>query len=120
MPKYYPLPARTRIVEVVIGEGDRDVSYVDSFDLSDQLAGTLGPVTAPDTLELSDTFVADAAVLQDSLDVADSLQAVRDLSAADSLDFADQLAGTLGPVTAERSEERRVGKECRSRWSPYH
>ena len=20
----------------------------------------------------------------------------------------------------ERSEERRVGKECRSRWSPYH
>ena len=22
--------------------------------------------------------------------------------------------------TAERSEERRVGKECRSRWSPYH
>ena len=24
---------------------------------------------------------------------------------------------TLKP---ERSEERRVGKECRSRWSPYH
>ena len=23
-------------------------------------------------------------------------------------------------VNAERSEERRVGKECRSRWSPYH
>ena len=23
-------------------------------------------------------------------------------------------------VTAYRSEERRVGKECRSRWSPYH
>ena len=22
--------------------------------------------------------------------------------------------------TFERSEERRVGKECRSRWSPYH
>ena len=26
---------------------------------------------------------------------------------------------TLGDATA-RSEERRVGKECRSRWSPYH
>ena len=24
------------------------------------------------------------------------------------------------PATVERSEERRVGKECRSRWSPYH
>src|SRR3712207_6307517 len=23
-------------------------------------------------------------------------------------------------VVGERSEERRVGKECRSRWSPYH
>ena len=22
--------------------------------------------------------------------------------------------------TNKRSEERRVGKECRSRWSPYH
>ena len=27
-----------------------------------------------------------------------------------------QIAG----VMAARSEERRVGKECRSRWSPYH
>ena len=24
------------------------------------------------------------------------------------------------PFTLHRSEERRVGKECRSRWSPYH
>ena len=23
-------------------------------------------------------------------------------------------------ISAFRSEERRVGKECRSRWSPYH
>ena len=23
-------------------------------------------------------------------------------------------------AAAARSEERRVGKECRSRWSPYH
>ena len=23
-------------------------------------------------------------------------------------------------IAQERSEERRVGKECRSRWSPYH
>ena len=23
-------------------------------------------------------------------------------------------------LVQERSEERRVGKECRSRWSPYH
>src|SRR5260370_5503682 len=27
---------------------------------------------------------------------------------------------TLRQVIDHRSEERRVGKECRSRWSPYH
>ena len=30
-----------------------------------------------------------------------------------------RLTGTLGDALC-RSEERRVGKECRSRWSPYH
>ena len=29
--------------------------------------------------------------------------------------FASRMA-----ALQERSEERRVGKECRSRWSPYH
>ena len=27
---------------------------------------------------------------------------------------------TTDPTFVMRSEERRVGKECRSRWSPYH
>src|SRR3989449_11006595 len=27
---------------------------------------------------------------------------------------------TAARTACERSEERRVGKECRSRWSPYH
>src|SRR5574341_1205977 len=35
--------------------------------------------------------------------------------------FADKETAALqGFAVAERSEERRVGKECRSRWSPYH
>ena len=33
------------------------------------------------------------------------------INAADKAKFREHLA---------RSEERRVGKECRSRWSPYH
>ena len=31
-----------------------------------------------------------------------------------NLEYLDQI------LTTGRSEERRVGKECRSRWSPYH
>src|SRR3712207_1145669 len=35
--------------------------------------------------------------------------------------FAKELMNHAGVPTARfRSEERRVGKECRSRWSPYH
>ena len=30
------------------------------------------------------------------------------------------LMNILGCLDRARSEERRVGKECRSRWSPYH
>src|SRR2546422_7376143 len=30
------------------------------------------------------------------------------------------LGGRVDWQTGGRSEERRVGKECRSRWSPYH
>ena len=50
-----------------------------------------------------------------------------------ALDIAQELEDLPGQATAltnfgviysaqedHRSEERRVGKECRSRWSPYH
>ena len=29
-------------------------------------------------------------------------------------------ANAAKTLKCQRSEERRVGKECRSRWSPYH
>src|SRR6516162_6587632 len=43
-------------------------------------------------------------------------------------DTAETVQGVLhnlfrifgAPLVFKRSEERRVGKECRSRWSPYH
>ena len=42
------------------------------------------------------------------------------LEVPDSLLGKDILAVTRYTSTPSRSEERRVGKECRSRWSPYH
>src|SRR2546426_382276 len=39
----------------------------------------------------------------------------------DSLKAAEpKLTDPLSKASEQRSEERRVGKECRSRWSPYH
>ena len=36
------------------------------------------------------------------------------------LDSVADLVDEIVIVDTGRSEERRVGKECRSRWSPYH
>src|SRR2546421_2941636 len=44
---------------------------------------------------------------------------VQALSPAGARGLVQLLPGTAA-LTARRSEERRVGKECRSRWSPYH
>ena len=50
------------------------------------------------------------------------------LEDAENLEFTDEFQLTEKPLQIDctvvkvkkRSEERRVGKECRSRWSPYH
>ena len=36
------------------------------------------------------------------------------------LELLRDTLGVNGGRDTDRSEERRVGKECRSRWSPYH
>ena len=41
-----------------------------------------------------------------------------DLGGEQLISYPTQLAD--GTIVLYRSEERRVGKECRSRWSPYH
>ena len=34
--------------------------------------------------------------------------------------LTEEMSTSFDILQNERSEERRVGKECRSRWSPYH
>ena len=41
-----------------------------------------------------------------------------EITAINIIDLEDPRDMFLNDLT--RSEERRVGKECRSRWSPYH
>src|SRR2546427_13214028 len=45
--------------------------------------------------------------------------AIRERGGLDSVDFAVAQPKLMTDIP-KRSEERRVGKECRSRWSPYH
>ena len=45
----------------------------------------------------------------------------KELSEEDRKDYQSYYCGLCQALRkSSRSEERRVGKECRSRWSPYH
>ena len=58
--------------------------------------------------------------------VGSELFSIEDIVANSSLNFPTSLIFVKSSYTERelkknlRSEERRVGKECRSRWSPYH
>src|SRR2546426_10755738 len=56
------------------------------------------------------------------LTMADSNTFLDTLSFVDTTTTVNTLTGPPSSVVIKdtRSEERRVGKECRSRWSPYH
>ena len=59
-----------------------------------------------------------------SRSVADKALAIARMHPEMNLDltFVEEAAmlHDIGIFRCNRSEERRVGKECRSRWSPYH
>src|SRR2546426_12107302 len=78
-----------------------------------------GPVLA---LPLADDeHVRDLPELRLADPVAELLVAVVELRPqARSAELLPDGPSVRGVLLAHRSEERRVGKECRSRWSPYH
>ena len=43
-----------------------------------------------------------------------------DWAEQDTITWWEYICKGVKRVIKDRSEERRVGKECRSRWSPYH
>ena len=49
----------------------------------------------------------------------DSMETIQDICSYHGFSYHNIYENKDSPQ-ASRSEERRVGKECRSRWSPYH
>src|SRR3712207_9329468 len=60
----------------------------------------------------------EAAIVNLTAVVPGGPQGKRTSAVGSHLDLAPTLLEFAG--LSQRSEERRVGKECRSRWSPYH
>src|SRR2546430_17647485 len=46
--------------------------------------------------------------------------ALEPIAILDVAQLSERALDARSAINSERSEERRVGKECRSRWSPYH
>ena len=65
---------------------------------------------------LGQHFLKDLKVAQDIADTVDACPNLPILEVGPGMGVLTQF---LLPKE-RRSEERRVGKECRSRWSPYH
>ena len=71
------------------------------------------PDTGEQALEIAESLVRSGAV---DVIVVDSVAALTPQAEIEG-DMGDS---HMGLQALTRSEERRVGKECRSRWSPYH
>src|SRR2546426_8901537 len=70
------------------------------------ISTAVAPAPGADTVRAAPTDTVTAIAPRDTAAAPDTTQAVVE-------------APPPAPTEA-RSEERRVGKECRSRWSPYH
>ena len=80
-----------------------------------QITSTLGEITRSGA-QISERAKSVAASAEAAAAASRSgMQAVAETSHA-----MDAIREQAEKVAARRSEERRVGKECRSRWSPYH
>jgi len=81
--------------------------------MADQSAFLVFTVNASETGVASFTATGSAAAANHTL-------TVNQLAAVDRWTFDGVASSTTNLTANGRSEERRVGKECRSRWSPYH
>jgi len=98
--------------------GHAIVSWLDDDAQKAQLAVPAQRLTGRTITDPQALLRALAATRERGYAVEDQEAIVGDAGlAAPVFDWSGRAVGALGIV---RSEERRVGKECRSRWSPYH
>ena len=92
-----------------VGAAEREVGQRLVFDLS---------------FELSECDATRTDRVEDTVDYADDCEqvalAAQERRVRSIFDAARKIAENTPVQLRARSEERRVGKECRSRWSPYH
>ena len=88
------------------------------------MAVMFGTVSCSDDDDKPDGSVAVSAVAVSpttaTIKVGESTTLSATITPSDATDKTVTWSTSDEKVATVRSEERRVGKECRSRWSPYH
>src|SRR3712207_3376329 len=84
------------------------------------LGGQTGPARSGTTVAVLSGGNVDAGLLAEVARRHETEMGRRIVVLSRISDRPGSLARLLTLVGDTRSEERRVGKECRSRWSPYH
>ena len=116
------------MAKLVIYGADARKKLLDGIDkLSKAVATTLGPKgrnVALDKKWGAPNVIHDGVTVAKEIELEDvfenmGAQLVKE-AASKTADVAGDGTTTATVLASARSEERRVGKECRSRWSPYH
>src|SRR2546430_40819 len=94
--------------------------------ISDEVGLSLEKVTVNDlgdakkvVVEKETTTIIDGA--GKTADIKARIESIRQQAEEATSDYdKEKLQERVAKLSGGRSEERRVGKKCRSRWSPYH
>src|SRR5256886_6254161 len=117
------LPAGKYVVEMVVPPGyelvkeeDKNILIGDNYiaPVTQQFGGLGSIYILPDQATVSAVYNANQPSSVSGYNASNAQNATQTLGRISNLPSHE---GDTGSV---RSEERRVGKECRSRWSPYH
>ena len=91
--------------------------------LADAVKVTLGPKGRNVVIEKSfgaPRITKDGVSVAKEIELADKYENIGAQIVKEAASKTSDVAGDGTTTATVRSEERRVGKECRSRWSPYH
>ena len=125
-PAYKGIPLSVAATIAISEKYDKDIRYCSNRkevkDHGDKGILLGSPIQDGDKVIIIEDVTTAGTSIQETLPIIKAQGDVEVGGLVVSVDRMERGQGEKSALTeiSERSEERRVGKECRSRWSPYH